>query len=439
MGARTLDRLPGFVALLLAVFTAHAGSSPLQWQGTTEIAAGRGERGPWQQSASRFDYVDDPAAAIDDDGNVAVAWVEQSQKAVLFQRFSAEGKPLLPRPVNVSRHPETFSWVPRLALAPDAPGKIFVLWQEIIFSGGSHGGEILFARSEDGGRSFAPPVNLSNSTGGDGKGRINSAYWHNGSLDLVAGPQGALYAAWTEYDGPLWFTRSLDGGKRFSRPQRVSSDGVFARAPALALAADGALYLAWTAGDNDAADIHVARSTDGGLSFGTPQLAARSRNYSDAPKLAVDRRGVLHLAYAESSGGPFARFHIHYTRSIDGRTFESPREISRPMPGSFVSAAFPALSVDAQGRVYVLWELYDDARQPPRGLALAVSSDGGVTFAPPSVVPGSIDRGGGFNGSSQGLLMKKLAVNATGAVAVVNSSFKAGAHSRVWLMRGRIR
>jgi hypothetical protein len=370
-----------------------------------------------------------------------VVWVDQARKAVLFQRYSADGKKLLERPFDVSRQPETFSWLPRLAIGPDTPEKIFVLWQEIIFSGGSHGGDILFARSDDGGRSFAAPINLSQSAGGDGKGRINKEIWHNGSLDLVAGPDGAVYAAWTEYEGPLWFSRSLDGGKNFSRPARVA--GKFAtahpaRAPSLALAPDRTLYLAWTVGDNDAADIHLARSTDGGQTFGLPRLVGPSKTYSDAPKLAVDSAGAVHLTYAESSGGPFARYHVRYTRSDDGgRTFPAPRDIARPMPQASVSAAFPALSVDARRRVYVVWELYGDTRQPPRGLALSVSSDGGTTFAEPAIVPGSIDAGGGFNGSNQGLLMKKLAVNGQGAIAIVNSSLKPGAHSRVWLMRGR--
>jgi BNR repeat protein len=440
MDARALHWLIGLASLLTALSATLAGpATPLVWQGSIDIAKGRGERGPWQQSRSRFDYVDDPAVVIDEGGEVAVAWVDQRRKAVLFQRFSAEGKQQLEQPVDLSRHPETFSWLPRLAIAPDAPDKIFVLWQEIIFSGGSHGGDILFARSDDGGRTFAAPLNLSKSSGGDGKGRINKEIWHNGSLDLAAGPNGVLYAAWTEYDGPLWFARSVDGGKVFSRPVRVTAGagGHPARAPALALAPDGALYLAWTVGDNDAADIHLARSTDGGRTFSAPQRVAPSKTYSDAPKLAVDSAGVVHLAYAESTGGPFARHHVRYTRSADGgRTFQPPREVSQPMPDGFAGAGFPSLSIDAQGRVYVLWELYGGIRQPSRGLALSVSSDGGATFTSPGVVPGSIDSQGGFNGSNQGLLMNKLAVNRSGAVAIVNSSLKPDSHSRVWLMRG---
>jgi hypothetical protein len=82
-----------------------------------------------------------------------------------------------------------------------------------------------------------------------------------------------------------------------------------------------------------------------------------------------------------------------------------------------------------------MWELFPDHRQRPRGLGLVVSRDGGRSFTPPVVVPGSVDPAGGSNGSHQGLLMKKLAVNRTGAVAIVNSSLTEGERSRVWLMR----
>jgi hypothetical protein len=42
-----------------------------------------------------------------------------------------------------------------------------------------------------------------------------------------------------------------------------------------------------------------------------------------------------------------------------------------------------------------------------------------------------------FNGSQQGLLMDKLAVNASGTVAIVNSSFQPGTRSAVWLTTSR--
>jgi hypothetical protein len=423
--------------ILALLLTAHAAAAPAQaaeplsWHGGLEIAAGRGERGPWRMNESRFDYVDDPSVALDDRGDAAVVWVDQARKDVFFQRVSAAGVKL-GEPVNVSRSPAIFSWLPRVALAPHDPRKVLVLWQEIVFSGGSHGGEILFARSEDGGKSFSPPVNLSDSLAGDGKGRINRRIWHNGSLDLAAGDGGAVYAAWTEYEGALWFSRSADGGRSFSAPRRIAGGGTEdpARAPSLALGPDRAVYLAWTVGEDDSADIRVARSADGGTSFGRPRIVAPSPGYSDAPKLAVDPRGVLHLLYSESSGGPFEASHIRYTRSSDGASsFAPPREVSPP------GAGYPALSVDATGDLYALWELFPGPRGYPRGLSLAVSRDGGISFTPPAPVPGSIDPTGGWNGSNQGFLMRKLAVNDGGTVAIVNSSLQPNERSRVWLMR----
>ncbi|HYD77796.1 sialidase family protein [Ramlibacter sp.] len=412
----------------------------LEWSEPVELARGQGVRGPWQQNDSRYDFVDDPAVALAADGTAVVAWVDQARKAVLVQRRRADGR-AESDPVLVAGQPEAFSWLPRLALAPDAPGSACVLWQEIVFSGGSHGGEMLLARSEDGGRSFAAPIDLSSSRGGDGKGRVTPDIWHNGSYDLLAATQGRVWAAWTEYDGPLWLARSQDGGRSFDRPQRVAGGRGEppARAPSLALADDGALLLAWTQGDDPAADVHVARAPDGAR-FGAPVRVKRSEGYSDAPRLAVDGAGVVHLAWGESEGAPFRRQRILHARSRDGGlSFEAPRAITPTLLRPFVSAGYPSLGVDARGRVYVLAELQDDVRQRPRGLGLAVSLDGGEHFLPTALVPHSRDPQGGFNGSSQGLLIPKLAVHADGELAIVNSALREGSHSRVWLLRGRMR
>jgi hypothetical protein len=410
------------------------------WQPPVELASGPGERGPWQQNDSAYAFVDDPAVAFAGDGALLLAWVDQQRKAVLVQRRSAQAAALGPA-VPVDRDPQRFSWLPRLAVPPDDPATVLVLWQEIIFSGGSHGGEMLLARSTDGGRSFTPPLNLSSSTGGDGKGRITPQVWHNGSCDLLAMPGGAVLATWTEYDGPLWASRSSDGGRTFSRPLQLAGGGrrPAARAPSLALAPDGTVWLAWTEGSRPGADLQLARSGDGGRTFDRPRAVAPSPAFSDAPSLAVDARGVLHLAWAESGGGPFEAHRIQITRSADGgRSFEAPRVLTPTLPAPFVGAGYPVLAVDRSGTVLVACELFEHPRQRSRGIALLVSADGGSQFGEPAVVPGSVDPDGGFNGSTQGLLMKKLALGPGGRVALVNSSLLEGRRSRVWLLPGRL-
>ena len=49
---------------------ASAVAGPLAWHGRSDIASGHGEKGPWQQNNSRYDYVDDPTVLIDRNGNV---------------------------------------------------------------------------------------------------------------------------------------------------------------------------------------------------------------------------------------------------------------------------------------------------------------------------------------------------------------------------------
>ena len=381
--------------------------------------------------------------ALAPNGTAAVAWVDQARKSVLFQRISPQGQPQLPAPVDVSRQPATFSWLPRVALAPDAPQLVYVLWQEIIFSGGSHGGEIMLARSLDGGASFGPAVNLSGgSRAGDGKGRLTTGVWDNGSLDLLAAPDGQVFAAWTEYEGAVWLTPRADSGARFSAPRRLAGgEGArAARAPALALAPDGSVFLAWSDGEAPGADIRLARAGAGTARFGPARMAVGGPAYDDAPRLAVDRDGVLHLAYAQRTPGSFAPAEVRYRRSFDaGHSFEPPRVLSRPLPRARPAAGYPQLGLDARGHVLACWELFEDAAGArPRGLGYALSGDSGQRFGQALRVPGSQDPQGGLNGSSQGLLARKLSVNEAGDVALATSALRQGSHSRVWLLRARL-
>jgi hypothetical protein len=432
----------GALACLCAVLGAcregaTAGSGEPFWAGVTpaEIARGNATRGPWRQNASDFDYVDDPTLAITGDGHIAVAWVDQDRQDVFFQMYAPDGTARFSTAGNLSSTPGTFSWMPRLVVPADDPQRVYALWQEIIFSGGSHGGEILFARSTDGGAKFSAPINLSNSRAGDGKGRLTAKRWDNGSLDLALGPGGQLYAAWTEYEGRLWVSRSADGGATFSRPIYIAGNKErAARAPALAVDSGATVHLVWSEGGQAAADIRIASSPDEGRSFGAPQVVA-SGGHADAPKIAADSDGRLHLVYGESAGGGFSQYRIRYTRQ-DARSgrFAEPRTIAAAGDG-MGSVNFPDLAVGAGGQIYAVWELFPDPRQRAQGLGFTISRDGGQSFAAPEVVPGSDDPSLGANGGLQGSLMERLAANGDGTLALVNSSFAAGGSSHVWLWR----
>jgi hypothetical protein len=410
--------------------------SQVNWKAPIDVAIGDARAGPWRMNESDFDYLDDPTVALREDGLIGVTWADNDRKDIFFQVYGSDGKPRLVSAINVSRSPRIFSWLPRMLVTSD--DRVFVLWQEIVFSGGSHGGEVFFSHSSDGGRSFSDPNNLSNSIGGDGKGRLTKEHWDNGSLDLVRGEDGELFAAWTEYAGVLWFSRSTDGGRSFSAPSQVDGSSERpARGPSLATSHDGTLYLAWTVGEEASADIRFAILRRAATAFEPPRIVFKSQGHSDTPKIGIDDDGVVHLVCSESSTGPFGSSQVRYTRLTHANgSFEQPRIISAPDPTQSAASA-PSLSLGAAGSVYVVWQHHADARKSARGLGFALSRDGGQTFTSPSLVPGISDANLGVNGSRQGKLMRLLAVNKAGTIAVVNSRFRKNERSRILLVVGQ--
>jgi hypothetical protein len=421
------------VAAQLQFVTPEA--APVIWEERLlEVATGPADRGPWRQNESRFNYVDDATVATAT-GAAWVAWVDQGRKNIFMRAYSARGQERFDQPVNVSRSSETFSWHPRIAIAPGWPETVHIAWQEIVFSGGSHGGEIFYAQSRDGGKTLGAPVNLSRSMAGDGKGRLTHAHWDNGSLAIATDARN-VYVTWTEYEGALWLARSEDGGATFMRPQRIGGDGGRpARGPSLVIRPNGNLVLAWASGHDAVAPVRVTRSSDRGRTWEEALAISLPDGRADAPKLAVAENGVVHLVFAAHSleGAPS----VLYAHSPDGRIFSDPVTISRPVPSQTAGAGFPDIAVDSQGRVFVIWELFAQGEARARGLGLAVSGDGGINFSPPEVVPGSADPTG-FNGSQQGLFGKKLAASTDGMITIVNSSFLLDQGSRVWAIRGRL-
>ncbi len=463
IGAGLIGLLAGAAALTVTLMDEEPEevSSPVAWEWSVVVDSGGGFVGPWRMNRSVWRYVDDPAVALDTSGRAAVAWVDQSRKDVLFRRYGPDGEPLLEEPVNVSRSPDVFSWLPRVVTSVDGE-EIYLLWQEIVFSGGTHGGEAFFARSTDGGRSFGEPVNLSNTAAGAGKGRMSPDRWHNGSLDLAPGPEGELIAVWTVYEGGLFASRSGDGGTSFSAPVRVTGGGRHepARAPSVAVGPEGAVHLAWAVGQEASADLRYATSADGGRSYGETRVLFEGDGQADAPELAVFADGALHLAWHESPAGVVGADRILYARSPGpgARSASDPGPgpgsdagpASGPDPGfappvevaapgaDHAAFRFPSLALDGQGDPLLLWELYAEGSEHPRGLGLALSTDGGRSFAGWSTVPGTGEPAFTLNGSLQGRLTAKLAVNPEGEVAVVNSGFEPLSASRILLVHGRV-
>lgn len=242
--------------------------------------------------------------------------------------------------------------------------------------------------------------------------------------DVAFAPDGTLYVSWVMLAGrgntpdSVWFAASTDGGRSLSEPVHVTGPLAFQ----VRLTADptraGRVYLSWLQAQETGIfalpetgnPIVVARSDDGGRTWGEPQQAsapARERVLAATPGVADD--GTVLLAYLdvledrldyhgghEGLGGPAypGPWELVVARSSDGgRTWS---EVT--VDGGLVPIErflvflppFPALAVHGD-RVHVA---FHDARRGDPDVWLWSSTDGGRSFREPVRVNDTADGDG---------------------------------------------
>ncbi|MCH7760744.1 exo-alpha-sialidase, partial [candidate division TA06 bacterium] len=170
------------------------------------------------------------------------------------------------------------------------------------------------------------------------------------------------------FDGGLTWTEGLLVEPRFTR----QSD------PGLTYDADGNFYVVVVSYEafGDSNSLAVFKTTDGGLTWGSPSYAVVSgpESFEDKELIACDRtdnptRGNLYISWTRFDSG--FNTDILFIRSTDGGvSWSSPVQVS-DVQG--VQWSVPA--VGANGEIYVAWVDYSSSN-----ILLDKSTDGGMTF-----------------------------------------------------------
>lgn len=281
---------------------------------------------------------------------------------------------------------------------------------------------VSLSTSFNGGVSWSSPVIA---VGKSGFSHFIDKPW---STNDPANPQ-FIYVTYTDFDfsgtstgcpgdfrQAIELVSSTNGGADWSLPTVVDevcgAAGTGLQGSNVAVAPDGSVSVAYeffpiTANN----EIHIARSTDHGGTFGAivtvnadvvPNgafgvLQGQFR-VNEFPQLAVDRssgssRGTLYVVWSDGrdnvvgdiSSGIYAYPDVLIAKSLDGgRTFSVPAAIS-PTPANFAGTGrdqfFPGIAVDKSGRVGVC---YYDRRSNPGNTAIdrfcSVSSDNGASW-----------------------------------------------------------
>lgn len=342
--------------------------------------------------------VSNPTVARTSDA-VVIAWVGVDGNVYVARRGAdgAIAKPV--RANDVAGEAAPHEQAPaQVAVAPD--GNVYVIWQTRVPVPGRRfpASDLRLARSTDGGKTFAPALTINDDRGG----RPSSHTFH----DLMVDGRGTVFASWIDgrnsqdarseraADEPhhhggatpagelgpeIRVARSTDGGRTFGPSVVVDRDACPCCRTSLAHAPDGTLYVAWRKiYDGDVRDVVVARSTDGGATFTAPiRVHADNWVYPGCPhvgpSLAVDSAGVLHVVWYTGAEGHAG---LYLARSQDGaRSFGQPVKLTGAAGFVPVSHARMAAHGDA---VWLAWE--DRAVAGGRVHLSRCGSDGSVTL-----------------------------------------------------------
>jgi hypothetical protein len=314
----------------------------------------------------------------------------------------------LPLPPPVTTNGTDFGSDPGVAF--DTRGNVYYSYIVVFFNrtfGSIQGTEMAVAKSSDGGATW-PQVTFFNFNSGSGK--FNDKPMIAVDTNPASPFRDSVYVAWdnasnregkSASNNALLFSRSIDGGASFSRPIAVNS---LTGGPSSVIGADpfvgpnGEIYVAWH--DVQNGRLLVARSLDGGASFGQPTTIAptvipfeariapqASRGALLYPACDTDRsggahRGTLYCSWMDETASNGTD--ILLARSTDGaQHWSAPLRVNDDPTGVVKDQFNQWLSVDpVSGAVDLSW---NDARNDPADtrtdIYASASTNGGLSFA----------------------------------------------------------
>jgi hypothetical protein len=300
-----------------------------------------------------------PALAHDPHaGGSVLTWVEtrDGESNVYLVRVAATGEGLSD-PVRVNSVPGDASTheqaPPQAAVGPG--GEVYVVWQKSRPIEGRRydASDLRFSWSTDAGATFAPALTVNDDAGG----RPSSHTFHN----IAVAPDGRVYVSW------------LDGREQDRvRAEMAASGGQGAHAGHGAHGAPGAL---------PGSDIRVASWTPGAAAFTPATVVDGNVCPCCRTSLAVGADGTVYVGWRKVFEGNVRD--VVVARSTNGgRTFGTPVPVHRDgWVFEGCPHAGPSLAIDASGRLFVAWYT---GLEGSAGVFFAVSEPGDLSFGPPA-------------------------------------------------------
>ncbi len=235
---------------------------------------------------------------------------------------------------------------------------VFVVWSEYVGGGGF--GDIFLARSTDGGATFLPAQQLTNTPG------------RNDILPIVAADGAQVHVFWTDSSqvGSAYHMGSGNSGVTFSAEKTLSpADSFYSRPSGAVVDSAGRVHFAYYDNriDGTYGQVYYRCSADGGASF-TPDVNLNQYDGvvdHESPRLAAGTDGTLYLlmrtnkaGFPQGGWGPADQFMI---RTNGAPTSCSPawlrpaQRVSVGLPEEFSSTYGGQLASGPSNTLHAAW------------------------------------------------------------------------------------
>ena len=328
-------------------------------------------------------HVSAAALGLAADGAPLLTWA--AQRGEVNDLYVARPADPGARPLRVNPPELTVEALHHSPLLVTGPGgEIYLSWSSDRPrpAGTLYASDLRLSRSLDGGRTFGAPV------------RVTDDQPISHSFDgLAVMPDGTVLVTWIDgRDGlpnpATYVARVVDRGERVERTARLDGDTCVCCRVALAAGPGEAVAVLWRkVFPGDVRDMVLGLSRDGGRSFSSPvRVRDDGWNITACPhrggQVAIDGRGHYYAAWYTEGAQGLPR--MLFATSTDGRRFGPAVQVTGA--GSTIPDQV-RLAVSPAGAVVIAWE---DATAVRRRVLLRASVDGGRTFGPVRVLSDAV-------------------------------------------------
>ena len=278
-----------------------------------------------------------PQVAVDGSGNLVAVWNRSDGNNDIIQSSrSINSGVSWSTPVDLSL---TGQDATNSRVAADGSGTVVAVWMR------SDGNEdiIQASRSTNGGVSWSSPANLSESD--ESSNHVRLAV--DGSGNAVA-----LWSRDPRGDTIVQSSRLLAGGVSWSTPVNISTIGLSATTPQIAIDGSGNVVAVWRLLDIGGTIIQSSRLVAGGVGWSTPEqlsVFSETGTSSDNPQVAANGSGNAVAVWQQGNGSNTI---IRFSQSTDGgASWSEPTDLSELGQ----SAITPEVAVDGSGNAVALW------------------------------------------------------------------------------------